>query len=118
MPDGEIQEAVISHAQADLSAMPEAPSMGGQSMLGKVMEAVGDVASWAFDEALMPAAEKLIPQGAAELSQALFNGSAYVPYGPTEAAMPIEAAAPSLDAEIEAAARGGGVHGQDSAMER
>lgn len=36
-----------------------------------------------IDKALLPAAEKLIPQGASELSQALFTGSAYMPYGPT-----------------------------------
>ncbi|MEO2092206.1 MAG: hypothetical protein ABGY75_22345 [Gemmataceae bacterium] len=41
-------------------------------------------------EAVMPAAEKLIPQGAAELSQALYTGSAYMPYGPTEKPVPME----------------------------
>lgn len=38
-------------------------------------------------EAIMPALEKTIPQGAAELSQALFAESAYVPYGPTDREM-------------------------------
>lgn len=41
-------------------------------------------------EALMPAAEKLLPQGAAELSQALYTGVGYMPYGPTEKPVPME----------------------------
>lgn len=41
-------------------------------------------------EAVMPAAEKLIPQGAAELSQALYTGVGYMPYGPTERPVPME----------------------------
>jgi hypothetical protein len=39
---------------------------------------------WLLNEAVMPAAEKLIPQGAAELAHSLFAGNGYVPYGPTE----------------------------------
>jgi hypothetical protein len=33
--------------------------------------------------ALMPALEKLIPQGASELANAIFQGHAFMPYGPT-----------------------------------
>ncbi|MCZ2343626.1 MAG: hypothetical protein LC104_17810 [Bacteroidales bacterium] len=43
-----------------------------------------------IDKALLPAAEKLIPQGASELSQALFSGSAYMPYGPTNRPVSME----------------------------
>lgn len=50
----------------------------------------GDMAKALWNEALLPAAEKMIPQGAAELSQALFNGSGYVPYGATERPIPME----------------------------
>ena len=41
-------------------------------------------------EAVMPALEKLIPQGAAELSQAIYTGTGYMPYGPTEKPVPME----------------------------
>lgn len=34
--------------------------------------------------AVMPALEKLIPQGGAEIMQALYTGQGYTPYGPTE----------------------------------
>lgn len=42
------------------------------------------------NEALLPAAEKLIPQGASEVAQTLFSGSAYVPYGPTNRPVSME----------------------------
>jgi hypothetical protein len=45
-------------------------------------------------EAVLPAAEKLIPQGASEMAQALYAGNAFVPYGPTNA--PIEMGSPDL----------------------
>ncbi len=54
-------------------------------------------------EAVMPAAEKLIPQGAAELSQALYTGTGYMPYGATEKPVPMET--------------DHGVHGPHSAQE-
>lgn len=54
-------------------------------------------------EAVMPAAEKMIPQGASELAQALNTGSGFVAYGPTNAPV-------GPGAEIEA----GGVHGLQS----
>ncbi len=61
--------------------MPEAHYSAGQ-------------AAWAilegFGEAAMSAAEKLIPQGAAELAQGLYTGNAYVPYGPTDMAVPMQ----------------------------
>lgn len=76
-------DAVLNHAREDVAASPnmwqEAPSQDGSSlgsMLGGAIEAL-------WDNAIMPAAEKLIPQGAAELGNALFTGSAYMPYGPT-----------------------------------
>jgi hypothetical protein len=46
----------------------------------------------AVTEALLPAAEKLIPQGASEIAQALYAGNAFVPYGPTNQPVPMEAA--------------------------
>jgi hypothetical protein len=45
------------------------------------------VAGWFARQVFMPAAEKAIPQGAAELAQALFTGNGYMPYGPTERPM-------------------------------
>lgn len=42
------------------------------------------------NEALLPAAEKLIPQGASEVAQALFTGNAHVPYGPTNRPVSME----------------------------
>ncbi len=41
-------------------------------------------------EALLPAAEKLIPQGASEVAQALYSSNAYVPYGPTNRPVSME----------------------------
>lgn len=58
------------------------------------------------DEAIMPAAQKLVPQGAAELAQALYTGSGYMPYGPTEKPVPMEA----IDS--------GGVHGPEVSQEQ
>lgn len=46
----------------------------------------------AVTEALLPAAEKLIPQGASEIAQALYAGNAFVPYGPTNQPVPMEGA--------------------------
>lgn len=45
------------------------------------------VVGWFARQVFMPAAEKAIPQGAAELAQALFTGDGYMPYGPTERPM-------------------------------
>ena len=42
------------------------------------------------NEALLPAAEKLIPQGASEVAQALYSGNSYVPYGPTNRPVSME----------------------------
>lgn len=44
------------------------------------------------NEALLPAAEKLIPQGASEVAQALYSSNAYVPYGPTNRPVSMESA--------------------------
>lgn len=50
-----------------------------------MIRAMFGAAKWLLREAVMPAAEKAIPQGSAELAQALLTqGNAYVPYGPTE----------------------------------
>jgi hypothetical protein len=50
---------------------------------------LGTVVVGAFcKHALMPALEKLIPQGASELANALFQGHAYMPYGPTQMPVP------------------------------
>lgn len=54
---------------------------GGQ--LGRFGKAV-------VNEALLPAAEKLIPQGASEVAQALYAGNSYVPYGPTNRPVSME----------------------------
>jgi len=42
------------------------------------------------NEGLLPAAEKLIPQGASEVAQALYSGNSYVPYGPTNRPVSME----------------------------
>lgn len=53
-----------------------------------VFEALKEGAAAVGREAIMPALEKLVPQGAAELSHALMTGQVgYVPYGPTEMAL-------------------------------
>src|SRR5690349_7816229 len=70
--------------------------MAGKEIASGILNAAKAV----VNEAIMPAAEKLIPQGAAEISQALFNGNGYVPYGPTEKPVPMEGL------------NQGGVHGQ------
>lgn len=54
-------------------------------------ERLASYAKSVCDEAIMPAAQKLVPQGAAELAQALYTGSGYMPYGPTEKPVPMEA---------------------------
>jgi hypothetical protein len=43
---------------------------------------------WLGREAVVPALEKLIPQGASELANALFQGHAYMPYGATSKPVP------------------------------
>lgn len=54
-------------------------------------ERLASYARTVLDEAIIPAAQKLLPQGAAELAQALYTGSGYMPYGPTEKPVPMEA---------------------------
>lgn len=49
-----------------------------------IIHGAADAVKAVTREAVMPAVEKLIPQGAAEVTQALFTGNGYVPYGPTE----------------------------------
>lgn len=50
-----------------------------------------------INEAVLPAAEKLIPQGASEVAQALYTGNAFVPYGPTN--QPVSMESPGLYGE-------------------
>ncbi len=69
-------------------------------------ERLASYAKSVVDEAIMPAAQKLLPQGAAELAQALYTGSGYMPYGPTEKPVPMEA----MDK--------GGVHGPEVSQEQ
>jgi hypothetical protein len=69
-------------------------------------ERLASYAKSVVDEAIMPAAQKLVPQGAAELAQALYTGSGYMPYGPTEKPVPMEA----MDK--------GGVHGPEVSQEQ
>jgi hypothetical protein len=69
-------------------------------------ERLASYAKSVVDEAIMPAAQKLVPQGAAELAQALYTGSGYMPYGPTEKPVPMEA----MDK--------GGVHGPEVGQEQ
>lgn len=45
--------------------------------------------NWIANKAVMPALEKVVPQGAAEIGQALFTGQGYTPYGPTQQEVPI-----------------------------
>jgi hypothetical protein len=69
-------------------------------------ERLASYAKSVVDEAIMPAAQKLVPQGAAELAQALYTGSGYMPYGPTEKPVPMEA----MDK--------GGVHGPEVSQDQ
>ncbi|MDR3620474.1 MAG: hypothetical protein P4L85_14075 [Paludisphaera borealis] len=65
-----------------------------------------DAGEWVVTQAVMPALEKLIPQGASELANALFRqSSAYVPYGPTQKPVP------------KPKAPGHGVHGPEKTLE-
>jgi hypothetical protein len=61
---------------------------------------------WLGREAVIPALEKLIPQGASELANALFQGHAYMPYGPTSKPVPKARKQP-----------GHGVHGPPKTLE-
>lgn len=64
--------------------------------------------------------DKVIPQGSAELSQALFTGNGYVPYGPGQSPLAVEDGAKDHAAMLDAyAARGKGQERQlDQGMER
>jgi hypothetical protein len=55
-----------------------------RSLGEKTWDAASTVVRAFYREALMPALEKLIPQGASELANALFQGHAYMPYGTTQ----------------------------------
>lgn len=70
---------------------------------------LGDASKWVFDEMLMPAAEKMIPQGAAELGQALFTGNAYVAYGASNESVPMgpEVGGQAIEAPSVEPAQGG-----------
>ena len=41
--------------------------------------------------------DKMAVQGAAEVGQALFTGSAYMPYGPTQASIEVADTVPAMD---------------------
>jgi hypothetical protein len=61
-------------------------------------DAIKDMGAAVVNEAIMPALEKAIPQGASELGQALFTGQGYMPYGPTERPMDVpEATQPEME---------------------
>lgn len=64
---------------------------------------LGGALNAVWSQAILPALEKLIPQGAAEIAQALNTGQAYVPYGPTETAVPIEPGSVFGSPEVAAA---------------
>lgn len=107
------QDAVVRHARDDLGNVPGAANAPRAEYTAG--EAVGAFAKGVGD-AVMSAAEKLIPQGAAEVAQALYTGNAYVPYGPTDAAVPMEGVAQagdSYDQMLDQAAARGSVHGQE-----
>ncbi len=78
--------------------------------------AISDIANGAID--LM--ADKVIPQGAAELSQAL-NGqsNAYVPYGTAQQPLDVEGPQQSYQAMLRSyAERGAQEQGQDVGVDR
>jgi hypothetical protein len=52
-----------------------------KSWVGKIAEKGLEGVGVVVREAIMPALEKTIPQGAGELAHALNTGSAYLPYG-------------------------------------
>ena len=88
--------------------------MGAWEAVQFGLKKVKDGIKWGIDNAVMPALEKTIPQGASEIGQALFTGNAYVPYGPTDNPVPMQDAAQQTAIEAtpaEATAERGGVHG-------
>lgn len=84
--DKPIADAVEQHRHADfIPDLDYTPIREGRSFLGDESSGTpSKVTDWLIENAIMPALEKLVPQGAAELSQAIFTGNSYVPYGPTE----------------------------------
>jgi hypothetical protein len=67
--------------------MPSSQEQTADKSRGPVevtVRGAGSVLSAVYKHALMPALEKLIPQGASELANALFQGHAYMPYGTTQ----------------------------------
>ena len=90
MKQDPMQQAV---RQSDQPAQTEQSKGVVRGFVGAVIGSI----SWVAREAVIPAMEKLIPQGAAELSQALFTQNAYVPYGPTEMAVPDP---PTLESQV------------------
>jgi hypothetical protein len=84
MPDQEIQNAVIEHAQSDMAMAPDASSGQEMGLGGKFMEGLGR----AFVEMAETITDRIIPMGAAELAQGLNTGNSFVPYGPTSEPIP------------------------------
>lgn len=82
MASSEPQDNVINHAREDLKNIPA--SVIAEPGPPSWAERIGNAFDAVMDQAVMPALEKLIPQGAAELAQGLYTGNAYVPYGPTD----------------------------------
>ena len=59
-----------------------------RGVIGQTWDLGSGAVRWFGREALMPALEKLIPQGASELANALFQGNGYMPYGTTQRPVP------------------------------
>lgn len=63
---------------------PEAILVEGSARGRGLGRAAWDALKWVMSEAVMPAAYKLIPQGAQEIANGLFTGNPYWPGGATE----------------------------------
>lgn len=98
MASEELRNA-IRYAQDDMANIP--PHVIDQPSGPSAGEIFSDIIKGVFSEAIMPAVEKLLPQGASEIAQVLNTGHAFVPYGPTNSEVPM----------VEASPMDGGVYG-------
>ena len=60
----------------------------GAKLLGILKAAIIDAPQAIGEQIVLPAAEKMVPHGAAELAQLLNTGSAFLPYGPSQEEVP------------------------------
>jgi len=89
--------AILKHAMQDMRAVPTASHMktAPETLTGQIVEAVGDhlkhrLNPWTIaTEITNHVLHKLIPQGADEVANALYSGSAYLPWPGNNGPAPI-----------------------------